>query len=87
MITITTSKGKSMPAAYILPMARAERLLIALDDARNLSAIAADFEGCKSIKSTDDTRPGETRLYDGYTKLTEIRRMDDGTARMTLAQG
>lgn len=72
-----------MTVQMVTPMTRGDRILIVLEDHRKLSAIAAEFEGCKSIKTTDTNRLGETRLYDGYTELADIRRAD-GTVRVTL---
>lgn len=86
MLRVTTSKGQGGPVEYIMPMARTGNLLIGIRDERVLSEIAKDFEGCESIKVTDDTRRGETRLYDGFVQLVEIRRAEDGNVRVIIAQ-
>lgn len=85
MTTLETGKGRVLEIEYVTAMSRErDRILIGMRDERLLSEIADDLEGCGELKKKDSSRPGVTELYDGYTELTDIRRMGDGMVRITL---
>ena len=78
--------GKSLEVEFISSTSYASnQITIELDDNRLLSQIAADFEGCETIKRTDTIRPEITTTYSGYTELIDIRRSQaNGSVRLTL---
>lgn len=72
---ITTSKGKTLDANWAFgPTGESGSLMIELPDKRPISAIAADFEDISKIEKTDETKPGVTEIYDGYTELVNVQR-------------
>ena len=82
--TITTDKGKTYEVGYAWAPLMDGSCFIAMQDARMLSEIAAEFEGLESIHYVD-TDTGE---YDftGYTVLTGISRDGQGV-KIKLAKG
>lgn len=84
MRTITTNTGKTYPVDYAWAPLMDGSCSIAMQDARMLSEIAAEFEGLESIHYVD-TDTGE---YDftGYTALTGISRDGQGV-KIKLAKG
>lgn len=85
MTEIKTSRGKTFEVGFIgVPMRNVGRLMFEVKDGRTLSLIAADFDGLESISKTDDLRPGETVLYEGFSELTGLSRQTDGSVRITL---
>lgn len=85
-MTITTSKGKTFDVNWIWgPLRGTNQVMIDLEDARKISEIAQDFEGCASIEKTDIKRDGVKEIYDGYTELVSVvRERATGTVRVTL---
>ena len=84
---ITTSKGKTLNVNWAFgPTSESESLMIELTDNRLLSEIAVDFEGNSKIKKTDETKPGVTEIYDGFTKLAAIQRNKNGSVFVKLAK-
>ena len=85
---IETSKGKTLEITGMMALLRATgSVMIELDDERALSEIAADLEGCETIKKTDEAKAGVTEVYEGYTQLIEIRRnQTTGSVRVTLTK-
>lgn len=83
---ITTSKGKAFDIGFICsPLSTPEHVIIETSDTRPLSEIAADFEGLESIKKEDDTRGSSVyEMYEGFSRLVELRRYADGSVRLTL---
>lgn len=81
-----TANGKTFDVNYTLPQGKGTGLAISLSSDEPLSAIAAAFEGCQSMKATHDDKPGVTELYDGYTTLTGISRLESGAVRVVLAR-
>lgn len=83
---ITTSKGKTFNIQFIGALLRSgNRLMIELEDARALSEIAADFDSVDTITKTDEIRPNEKTVYEGFTKLFSVQRnIDAGTVRLML---
>lgn len=86
---ITTSKGKTFEILFI---SSGETLrgnaVIEMEDERNISEIAADFEGIATITKTDRTRPGVEEVYTGYNVLTSVQRnVETGTVRLMLRKG
>ena len=62
-------------------------VMIELTDDRKLSEIAADLEGCDTIKKLDDQPSGKSELYEGFTVLMAItRNKDTGAVQATLAK-
>lgn len=87
MIKLTTDKGKTLDVNYVLnPRGDQESLIISLADDRAISVIAAELEGCASIKCVDENSPRRTDLYDGFTKLKSIQELSTGSVRVVLAQ-
>ncbi len=88
MVTLKTNKGTTHRANYILnPGRNPDGLVVSLEgDERKISEIAADFEGCAEMRAVDDARPGVTELYDGYTELDSVQRLDSGSVRLTLSK-
>lgn len=83
-MTVTTSRGKTFPADWAWAPAGADQgLMLQIRDARPLSAIAADFEGCEAIRR-ESAEEGDM-AFDGYTALTGIQRVPGG-ARITLGR-
>lgn len=82
---IATSKGKMLDVNWAFgPTGESESLMIELTDNRLLSEIAADFEGNSRIKKTDETKPGVTEIYEGFTKLATIQRNKNGSVFVKL---
>lgn len=72
---ITTSKGKTLDANWAFgPTGESGSLMIELSDKRHLSEVAADFEGIEKIEKTDETKPGVTEVYEGFTELVTLQR-------------
>lgn len=82
-MTITV-KGKTFDANWAWgPVGARKRLMIELkEDARALSAIAADFEGAQEI-SVQDEHEGNA-LYAGYTRLVSVERLDTVAVQLAL---
>lgn len=86
---ITTSRGKTHPINWMMVLAsKKNQLVIDLTDERKLSEIAADFEGCETIKRTDDATGGAAyEMFEGFSRLVAMRRSDtDESVRITLAR-
>lgn len=82
---IETSKGKTFEGVWAYgPMRGSNELMIELRDDRLLSQVAADFEGCETIR-VDNGRRSPVMLYEGYTHLSAVDPgEDDGSYRLTL---
>lgn len=84
---ITTSKGKTLDVNWAFgPTSESGSLMIELTDNRLLSEIAADFEGNSRIEKTDETKPGVTEVYEGFTKLAAIQRNKNGSVFVKLVK-
>nr|DAK69571.1 MAG TPA: hypothetical protein [Caudoviricetes sp.] len=84
---ITTSKGKTLDANWAFgPTSESGSLMIEIPDNRRLSEIAADFEGNSRIEKTDETKPGVTEIYEGFTELAVIQRNKNGSVLVKLAK-
>ena len=88
-MTITTSDGKTIPIESCwAPVGPARELWIHLRDARPLSEIAADFEGCEHFHRASEAE-GDMD-YDGYTVLVSIsrpfREVDPDAVQIALAR-
>ena len=82
-MTLTTSKGKSFPAHWAwAPVNDEGDLMIEYDDARKISEIAADWEGCARI-TRESAEEGDA-VYEGYTEIRIMSRQKNGTVRITL---
>ena len=82
-MTLTTSKGKSFPAHWAWAPANDEGdLMIEYDDARKISEIAEDWEGCERI--TRESAEEGNAVYEGYTEIRIMSRQKNGTVRITL---
>ena len=86
---IETSKGKFLGVNWMYgPTMTSGNVMIELEDSRLLSEIAADFEGCETIKKTDEKR-GDTvyEIYEGYTVLRAIsRNKTNGAVQVSLSK-
>ena len=81
---ITTSKGKTLDVNWAFgPTDESGSLMIELPDNRLLSEIAADFEGKNKI---DETKPGVTEVYEGFTELAAIQRNKNGSVFVKLVK-
>ena len=60
--------------------------MIEIPDNRRMSEIAADFEGNSRIEKTDETKPGVTEIYEGFTELAAIQRNKNGSVLVKLAK-
>lgn len=82
---ITTNKGKTFDVNWAFgPTSASGSLMIELADNRLLSEIAADFEGNSKIEKTNETKPGVTEVYEGFTELTIIQRNKNGGVLVKL---
>lgn len=82
---ITTNKGKTFDVNWAFgPTSASGSLMIELADNRLLSEIAADFEGNSKIEKTNETKPGVTEVYEGFTELTIIQRNKNGSVLVKL---
>lgn len=81
---ITTSKGHEYAGGWAFaPAGKAGRMMLEMEDARALSLIAAEIEGCAEI-NTQRAQDEPVTVYAGYTRLTQIARAEDGSVRITL---
>ena len=79
--------GMSYEIQLMSVMLGGKQMLVVFYDERNLSEIAADFEGRKQIVKTSDRKPGVKEVYEGYEKLVSIARSaDDDMVRVMLAR-
>lgn len=84
---ITTSKGKTLDVNWAFgPTDESGSLMIELADNRHLSEIAADFEDNHKIEKTDETKPGVTETYEGFTELVTIQRNKNGSVLVKLVK-
>lgn len=84
---ITTSKGKTLDVNWAFgPTGESGSLMIELTDNRLLSEIAADFEGSSRIEKKDETKPGVTEVYEGFTELAAIQRNKNGSVFVKLVK-
>lgn len=81
---ITTSKGKTLDVNWIFgPTKAGGNVMIEITDNRPISEVAADFEGCDSIK--EEVESGTYKMYEGYTDLKEVsRKRNDGKVIVSL---
>lgn len=62
-----------------------DQIVVELIDNRPLSQIAAEFEGVKTIRRTDNLREDIVTLYEGFSELIDIRRNQTiGSVRLML---
>lgn len=71
-MTMQTSKGKTYHVNYAADVINTNRFRAEYADARPLSVIAEEFEGCEWIKTSDPLTADFE--YDGYTELWAIER-------------
>lgn len=84
---ITTSKGKALDANWAFgPTSESGSLMIEIPGNRRLSEIAADFEDNSRIEKKDETKPGVTEIYEGFTELAAIQRNKNGSVLVKLAK-
>ena len=84
-MTVTTSKGRTFEAEWIDgPVGENGAVILQLRDARALSEIARDFEGCERVHRASESQ-GDAD-YDGYTQLVSIFRVhyEQDAVRLTL---
>ena len=86
MRTLTTSKGKTYENVnYAWAPLHDGSCGISLEDSRPLHEIAAEFDGLTHMHYAD-TATGEYD-FDGYTRLTAIRKQQDGRVFIRLVKG
>ena len=84
---ITTSKGKTLDVNWAFgPTDESGSLMIELPDTRLLSEISADLEGYCIFEKRDETKPGVTEIYEGFTELATIQRNKNGSVFVKLAK-
>lgn len=85
-MTLTTDKGKTFEVNWAwAPVGEDEDLAFELaDDKRELSQIAADFEGCARIHRESENEMPESIDYDGYKRIRSIVRYKRGRVQVTL---
>lgn len=83
---LETSAGKTFEIKVICTALRnSNRVLIELEDARQLADIAADFDGLSTIRTYETESVYQT--YEGFSKLVGIQRNTEaGTVRLTLGK-
>ena len=82
-MTLETSKGKTVEARWAWAPANADGdLMIEYDDARKISEIAADWEGCERI-ARESAEEGNA-IYEGYTEIRIMSRQRNGAIQITL---
>lgn len=82
-MTLETSKGKTVVARWAWAPANADGdLMIEYDDARKISEIAADWEGCALI--TRESAEEGNAIYKGYTEIRIMSRQRNGAIQITL---
>lgn len=75
-MTVTTSKGKTFEVDWMWgPVGVSKSLMLQLEDDRNLSEIASDFENCANFHRDSETEGNMD--FDGYTELVGIDRVQD----------
>ena len=80
---LTTSKGKTVDASWAWAPANADGdLMIEYSDARKISEIAEDWEGCANIHRESEAEGNAD--YDGYTDIRIIARQRNGAVQITL---
>ena len=80
---LDTSKGKTVDARWAWAPANADGdLMIEYDDARKISEIAADWEGCERI--TRESAEEGNAIYEGYTDIRIMSRQRNGAIQITL---
>ena len=80
---LETSKGKTVDARWAWAPANADGdLMIEYDDARKISEIAADWEGCARI--TRESAEEGNAIYEGYTEILIMSRQKNGAIQITL---
>jgi hypothetical protein len=83
---IKTPAGKEFEIQIICNALRnMNRVMIVLEDDRQLPEIAADFDGLETFTKTDENKPGVEEVYKGYSNLVGVsRNTADGTVRLML---
>lgn len=82
-MTLETSKGKTVEALWAWAPANADSdLMIEYEDARKISEIAADWEGCERI--TRESAEEGNAIYEGYSEIRIISRQRNGAIQITL---
>ena len=82
-MTLETSKGKTVEARWAWAPANADGdLMIEYDDARKISEIAADWEGCERI--TRESAEEGNAIYEGYTEIRIMSRQKNDAIQITL---
>lgn len=84
-MTLTTDKGKAFEVDWAwAPVGIEDDLMFELTDARSLSEIAADFEGCKRFHRTSEAEQPHEIDYDGYTRIRSIVRGKNDMVQLKL---
>lgn len=83
---LETNKGKTFDIKVICTSLRSpNKVLIELEDARQLADIAADFDGLDMIQTYETE--GVYQVYKGFNQLVGIQRSTEaGTVRLTLGK-
>lgn len=83
---IETNNGSTFEVEWMWgPVRTTGNVMLEMKDDRPLSQIAADLEGCETIKQEE--AKGAYRVYEGYTDLRSISRNDrTQMVQVTLAK-
>lgn len=88
MVVVKTSKGKTFQTDWMWgPTTIGKNLMVQLVDERSMYEIIADFEGCVSFETHDDTT-GLDETFKGYTEIESVGRSTraaDGVAVVQIA--
>ena len=77
-MTVTTSRGKTFEIDWMWgPVGANGDLMLEYADARAMSRIARDFEGCEAFHRKSETE-GDMD-FDGYGRIVSIVRVNSGT--------
>ena len=80
---LETSGGKTFDIKVICTSLRSHnKVLIELEDSRALEDIAKDFDGIETMRTYEVE--GIYQMYEGFSKLVGLQRMDSNTVRLTL---
>lgn len=83
-MTLKTSNGRAHTVHWA-SVVSANSLFFQMDDTRPLSVIAREFEGLEWLRREDDR--GRVMLYEGFTELESIKRVEPGIVLLSLKKG
>lgn len=81
---LKTNNGNTY-AVHWAAVASTGHLLFQMNDERLLSVIAPEFEGLEWLKREDEDEGN--KLFEGFTVLDSIKRVEPGVVLLSLAKG